>query len=79
MNFHDLFLFAEGSNLKRTPLERCQEPLQTGKGFWIGQDLRFGYGLNVARTRHASEIIKIFNPDSNSTENWLFVFGGFNL
>ncbi len=36
----------------------CLAPLQHGKGYWIPEDKTFGHGLNIPRTRHASEIIK---------------------
>lgn len=39
-------------------LKGCQEPKQDGKGRWVLEDKTFGYGLNIPRTRHASEIIK---------------------
>ncbi len=41
-----------------TPLERCHDPIQNGKGYWIANDRRFGFGLNVPRSRHASEVLK---------------------
>ena len=74
-----LVLIAEGSDFKGTPLEQCQEPVQSGKGYWIEKDLRFGYGLNVARTRHASEIVKTVGAYSNRTISILYIFGGYNL
>ena len=36
----------------------CADPIQPGKGYWVQEDRSFGHGLNVPRTRHASEIIK---------------------
>ena len=39
-------------------MENCKTPKQNGKGFWIAEDRYFGYGLNVPRTRHASEIVR---------------------
>ena len=45
-------------DVKGTPIENCTKPNQSGKGYWIDEDRYFGYGLNVPRTRHASEIIK---------------------
>ena len=36
----------------------CESPYQPGKGQWIAEDRFFGHGLNIPRTRHASEIIK---------------------
>ena len=39
-------------------IEGCKKPVQSGKGRWIAEDLTFGYGLNIPRTRHASEILK---------------------
>ena len=38
----------------------CQWPELEGggRGRWVQNDKSFGFGLNVARTRHASEIIK---------------------
>ena len=41
-------------------MKDCQWPELEGggRGRWIQHDKNFGFGLNVARTRHASEIIK---------------------
>ncbi len=36
----------------------CLYPAMDGKGRWIPEDKSFGFGLNVPRTRHASEIIR---------------------
>ncbi len=36
----------------------CKYPKQEGKGSWIAEDRTFGLGLNIPRTRHASEILK---------------------
>jgi hypothetical protein len=41
-----------------TAKENCSDPAQPGKGYWISEDRFYGYGLNVPRTRHASEIIR---------------------
>ncbi len=40
-------------------------PVIDGKGRWVQEDLTFGYGLNIPRTRHASEILKttVLNDD----------------
>ena len=41
-------------------MKDCQWPELEGggRGRWIQHDKSFGFGLNVARTRHASEIIR---------------------
>ena len=38
--------------------KQCLVPAADGKGYWIPEDKTFGLGLNIHRTRHASEIIK---------------------
>lgn len=38
--------------------KQCLKPDQEGKGFFIQDDKTFGFGLNIPRTRHASEILK---------------------
>ena len=38
--------------------KHCLKPDQDGKGFWIQDDKTFGFGLNIPRTRHVSEVLK---------------------
>ena len=51
-------------------------------GHWLPEDRSFGWkGMNVPRTRHASEIIKTRSKDV--TGKWkdiytMWVFGGYN-
>ncbi|XP_059099585.1 uncharacterized protein LOC131893546 [Tigriopus californicus] len=59
-------------------LKGCQEPQQDGKGRWVPEDKTFGYGLNIPRTRHASEIIKTTDVEHGNTTHFVFVFGGYN-
>jgi hypothetical protein len=51
------------------------------KGHWLPEDRSFGYkGLNVPRTRHASEILKttIMENGKPKSIHTLWVFGGYN-
>lgn len=55
----DLLCYSTWQNVWHNSAHRtCTEPKQTGKGYWIPEDRTFGFGLNVPRTRHASEIIR---------------------
>ena len=77
--YREIATFTLPSTASGTPMERCLEPHQPGKGYWIAQDRRFGYGLNIPRTRHASEILKAKDLLTNETKHTIWVFGGYNL
>ena len=78
-----LFLILGKEEAKTSNLKRCYHPRQNGKGYWRAIDRSFGYGLNVPRTRHASEIVKTkvpflaFPAHFSSLGNQRFFLAGF--
>ena len=51
------------------------------KGYWLPEDKSFGFkGLNVPRSRHASEILKTISRVNGKPKDvhTLWVFGGYN-
>ena len=51
------------------------------KGHWLPEDKSFGFkGLNVPRSRHASEILKTISSVNGKPKDvhTLWVFGGYN-
>ena len=62
--YREIATFTLPSTASGTPMERCLEPDQPGKGYWIAQDRRFGYGLNITEV---------------TFERFLFLMNRFNM
>ena len=61
--------------------EQTSNECSNVKGHWLPEDRSFGWkGMNVPRTRHASEVLKtqtILNGKPK-TIHTLWIFGGYN-
>ena len=61
--------------------EQTSGECSNAKGHWVPEDRSFGYkGLNVPRSRHASEVLKTTGRRNGKVTpiHTLWVFGGYN-